>query len=111
MERPDAVGMTHTIRLRGFWEITSDGKLTTHGRNFGRPRTFGAEERVWLVCNLLPGPAEASVNGRVVGSITATGPFAADITDLVQHRNSVTFTVNSVQTLGEVMLEIRSSTS
>ena len=103
--------MTHTIRLRGFWDTSSDGTRTTHSRNFGRPRTLNAGERVWLVCTSVPGPAEVSVNGRVVGAVIEAGPLAADITESLQQRNTARFTLGSEGPLGEIALEIRGATS
>jgi hypothetical protein len=97
----------HTIRLRGFWETSSDGTRTCHTRKFGRPRTLDSAERVWLVCESVPGPAEVSVNGQTVGTLTQADPFAADITDSLRERNAVLFAVASDQPLGELVLEIR----
>lgn len=103
--------MMHTIRLRGFWDISSDGTRTTHSRSFGRPRRLDAGERVWLVCTTVPASAEVSINGQVVGSVDKKGPFAADITESLQQRNSVEFTLSSEGDLGEVTLEMRPLTS
>ena len=97
----------HTIRLRGFWESTSDGVHTRYARNFGRPRTLDTEERVWLVCESVPGSAEVSVNGQPVGSLNQANSFAADITDTLRERNAVVFLVASCEPLGELVLEIR----
>jgi hypothetical protein len=99
--------VNHKIHLRGFWDTSSAGTGKAHSRNFGRPRTLGPGERVWLVCASVPGPAEASVNGQPAGSAPESGPFAADITDLLRPRNTVVFTVASTEALGEVTLEIR----
>jgi hypothetical protein len=99
----------HSIRLRDFWDTSSDGVRTTHARKFGRPRTADPGERVWLVCASVPGPAEVSVNGRPVGTLAAAGPFAADVTDLLLPRNVVAFAVESDQSLGEVAVEIRAA--
>jgi hypothetical protein len=101
--------ITHSIRLRGFWETSSDGVRTTHARQFGRPRTADPGERVWLVCGSVPGPAEVSVNGQLIGTLAAAGPFAADVTDLLLPRNAVRFAVESDQSLGEVAVEIRAT--
>lgn len=103
--------MPHTIRLRGFWETATDGTRTNHTRKFGRPRTLDAGERVWLVCSALPGTTVAFVNGQVVGETTESGPFAADITDLLQNRNEVRFAVASDVPPGDVSVEIRAGTS
>jgi beta-galactosidase/beta-glucuronidase len=98
----------HTIRLRGAWEATTADGCVRYARKFGRPRTLGPGERVWLVCGAIPGPAEVRVNGERVG--TAEGgnrPFAADITHLLNPRNEVVFDTRSAEPLGEVALEIR----
>ena len=101
--------MIHTIRLRGGWISTSDGCRVIHARNFGRPRTLDANERVWLVCENVAGPSEIRVNGERVGRTSEVEPFAADITDHLQPRNRVELTIGSNEVLGEVALEIRSS--
>jgi len=97
----------HRIRLGPPWEVTADGATTCHSRNFGRPRTLGPGERVWLVCESVPGPVAVSVNGQVVGTPAASGPFAADVTDLLRPRNTVAFAVASGAPLGGVAIEIR----
>ena len=99
----------HTIRLRDFWETSSDGTRTVHARKFGRPR-LAAAERVWVVCESVPGPAEVTVNGRPAGATTAAGPFAADITDLLSPRSTLAFAVTSGGPLGAVAIEIRAAT-
>ena len=103
--------MTHIIRLRGHWESASDGARTSHTRKFGRPRTLDAGERVWLVCSTLPAAAVASVNGLVAGETIESGPFAADITDLLRIRNEVRLAVTPDASFGDVSLEIRAETS
>src|SRR5262245_31432103 len=98
----------HTIRLRGAWGVTSDARSRTqHTRNFGRPRTLDADERLWLVCAHVPGAGEVFVNGEIVGTLTSAGPFAVDITGRLLPRNTVAFVVASAEALGEVVLEIR----
>jgi len=101
--------MTHIIRLRGAWESTSSSATTHHSRKFGRPRTLEAHERVWLVCENVPGPNEVSINGKVIGGSREKGPFAVDITDVLEPRNQVLFSVDSSDPLGEVTLEIRAN--
>jgi hypothetical protein len=100
---PDAV---HRIRLRGFWEATAlaDGR-ERYRRSFGRPRTLDPDERAWLVCDRVPGPATVAVNGTQVGSVEAVGLFAFDVTELLRPRNEVV-----IETTGEpseVAMEIR----
>lgn len=97
----------HTIRLRGGWTSTPAGAAVRHTRPFGRPRTLDPGERLWLVCAWLPGPAEVFVNGGCVGRGQTAGPFAADITDRLQPRNTVEFVVAGTGSPGEVALEIR----
>lgn len=98
---------THAIRLGPPWQAAANDGGVQHVRKFGRPRSLDAAERVWLVCEHVPGPAEVRVNGTVVGSPEASGPFATDITSLLQPRNEVAFVVASDGPLGAVALEIR----
>jgi hypothetical protein len=99
---------THRIRLRGSWETTSDAGHTTHTRRFGRPRTLEPGERVWLVCDSIPAPAAVLLNGTPVGTTSAPGPLAVDVTSSLSPRNEVRIGVASAEPLGEVVLEIRS---
>ena len=98
----------HTIRLGPPWQTATTDSGTHHARKFGRPRALDANERVWLVCAHVPGPAEVRVNGTTVGAPGADGPFAADVTAHLQPRNEVVFAVASAGPLGGVALEIRS---
>ncbi|MBX9624512.1 MAG: GNAT family N-acetyltransferase [Gemmataceae bacterium] len=91
--------MTHRIRLGPPWEVSAAGGCVTHRRRFGRPRTLDPGERVWLVCESVPGPATVAVNGHLLGSAEA------DITDLLLPRNEVV--IDADGPLGEVRLEIR----
>lgn len=95
----------HTIRLGPPWTVTTTETGTRHARKFGRPRTLDADERLWLVCDHVPGPAEVHLNGAIVGTIEG-GPFATDITAHLLPRNEVVFTVSGVA-LGAVALEVR----
>ena len=47
------------------------------------------------------------MNGEAVGTPDAPGPFATDITSLLQPRNEVVFAVTSDAPLGAVVLEVR----
>ena len=96
--------MPHVIRLGPPWEVSAAGGRTTHRRRFGRPRTLGPGERVWLVGDAIPGPATVSLNGHPLGP--AAGPFAADITASLLPRNEVV--IDADGPLGEVRLEISS---
>jgi hypothetical protein len=98
---------THRIRLGPPWEVTAAGGRARHARKFGRPRTLGAAERVWLVCDSVPGPADVLVNGEPVGSVAEVGAFAVDITPLLKPRNEVVIDTASADTPAEVALEIR----
>src|SRR5687768_4324963 len=95
---------THSIRLGPPWQTTTSDVGTRHARKFGRPRTLDANERLWLVCEHVPGAAEVRVNGTAVGSLDASGPFAADVTALLRPRNEVSFAVASDGSLGAVAL-------
>ena len=98
----------HTIKLGPPWVVTAIGGETRHARKFGSPRTLDTNERVWLVCEHVPAPAEVFVNGNSVGATATQGAFAADVTSLLAPRNEVVFVVASEQPLGAVALEIRS---
>lgn len=95
----------HTIRLGPPWTVTTADAGARHARKFGRPRTLDADERLWLVCDHVPGPAEVHLNGTLVGAIEG-GPFAADITAHLLPRNEVVFAVPA-GALGAVALEVR----
>ena len=97
----------HQIRLGPPWQTTTTDTGARHARKFGRPRTLDANERLWLVCEHLPGPAAVRVNGTAVGTSDAPGPFAIDITSLLQPRNEVVLVVASNGPLGPVALEVR----
>jgi hypothetical protein len=97
----------HTIRLGSPWDVTAVEGGTRHARKFGRPRTLEADERVWLVCDRVPGAAEVRVNSVLVAQVTASEPVACDITHLLQPRNEVVILAASVEPLGAVTLEIR----
>ena len=97
----------HTIRLGPPWEVTPVAGATQHSRKFGRPRTLDANERLWIVCAHLPPAARVLVNSQLVGMVSTAGPFAADITELLQPRNTVVLLVESADALGEVALEVR----
>jgi hypothetical protein len=101
---------THTIRLGPPWEVVAEAGRTRHTRNFGQPRTLDPGERVWLVCESIPGPAEVAVNGTIVGTTEAPGAFAIEITGRLRPRNKLVVAVASGEPLGAVALEIRPST-
>lgn len=95
--------MSHSIRLGPPWEVSAAGGRVTHRRKFGRPRSLDPGERVWLICDAVPGPAAVSLNGEPLGE--AAGPFSADITDLMRPRNDLTIDA-ATGPLGGVRLEI-----
>jgi hypothetical protein len=97
----------HRIRLGPPWEVTATDSGTRHTRKFGRPRMLDANERLWLICDHVPGAAEVRVNGTPVGALEAAGPFAADLTDFLRQRNEVAFAVVADGSLGAVTLEVR----
>jgi len=100
----------HTIRLRGAWKIErrADGSAVFE-RDFGSPRTLDAGERVWVVCERVPGNGVASVNGIEIGDAVSGSAFAADATEPLLPRNRVRFELMAVgdAELGEVGLEFR----
>jgi hypothetical protein len=99
--------MAHIIRLRGAWETITSTDVFRHSRNFGRPRTLEVHERVWLVCQNVPGSTEVILNGWVIGERREEGGFEVEITNLLQHRNQIVFSSTSNNPLGEVSIEIR----
>lgn len=99
----------HTIRLGPPWVITPVAGGAVHARKFGAPRTLDANERVWLVCERVPGAATVSLNGAPLGTLADAGPFAADVTDALRARNEIAFAVTGSEPLGPVALEIRSA--
>jgi hypothetical protein len=99
----------HAIRLGPPWQVTATEGGTRHARKFGRPRALESNERLWFVCEHVPGAGEVRVNGELVGATGSSGPFASDITTLLLPRNEVALTVASDAGLGAVVLEIRTS--
>ena len=80
----------HTIRLRGFWDVTPlpNGR-TQHRRRFGKPRTLDANESLWLVCPHELSAAMVLLNGEPVGTSSQLEPLAVDLTARLQPRNEV----------------------
>ena len=104
--------MVHRIRLRGAWRIERcDDGSATFERSFGSPRTLDDGERVWLVCDAVPGNGVVLVNGIRIGDAVAGSAFEADVTGVMRTRNCVRFESDGVgeRELGEVGLEFRSS--
>jgi hypothetical protein len=99
--------MSHTIRLRGFWEVVEAGEHSTHSRNFGKPRLPDETEHIWLVCSALPARTEVYLNGNLIATTAVPGPFEADITTGLLPRNIVSFTTPRGEFPGEVGMEIR----
>jgi hypothetical protein len=99
--------MSHTIRLRGFWEVVEAGGHATHSRNFGKPRLPDETEHIWLVCSALPAATQVHLNGDLIATTAASGPFELGITTQLLGRNTVSFTVPRGEYPGEVALEIR----
>jgi hypothetical protein len=100
--------MPHVIRLRDHWTVTGRPGGNDHVRKFGRPGRLAASERVWLVLAHVPGPAEVSLNGRMIGALADAGRFEADVTGRLAERNTVAVSVASTEALGEVTVEVRS---
>ena len=98
----------HTIRLRGFWDVTPlpNGR-TQHRRRFGKPRTLDATESLWLVCPHPLDSATVFLNGEPVGTSTQLEPLAVDLTAKLQPRNEVAIEFNGDSELNDVVLEIR----
>ena len=90
----------HRIRLAGFWTATptADGRVE-HARSFGRPRTLGEGETLWVVTAT---PGEVSVNGEFLGS----GVEVMVGVELLPRSRLAIVTTSG---LGEVALEVRAS--
>ena len=88
----------HRIRLAGFWTATptADGRVE-HARSFGRPRTLGEGETLWVVTAT---PGEVSINGVALG----TGSEVQVGVEL-QPRNRLA--IVTAGELGDVALEVR----
>lgn len=99
--------MPHTIRLRGFWQILEEEERTIYSRNFGKPRLPDDSEHIWLTSTSLPVQTEVRLNGDLVATTVAAGPFGVDITPRIRGRNSVSFTLDRGGSPAEVALEIR----
>jgi hypothetical protein len=106
-DQQSRAAVVHVIRLRGGWQTIPDGERVLHSRNFGRPRTLDPNERLWLVCARVPGPAEVILNGGEPIPVVESGPVAVDITESLRPRNVVVFRLAFPEPLGEVELEIR----
>jgi hypothetical protein len=80
----------HPIRLRGFWQPspTPDGGVR-FCRKFGRPRLTDPRERVWLICEDCPESAVLSLNGTVIGRVTAAQRLAVEVTKTLAERNEL----------------------
>jgi hypothetical protein len=91
----------HRMTLRPPWESEplSDGR-TRHRRRFGRPRTLGEGETVWLVGEAT---GEVWLNGVKLGE--SDGTFAFDVTNKLDMRNEVSVTASGP--LGAVAVEVQ----
>jgi hypothetical protein len=130
----------HRIRLRGPWDcepldrlsggdVPSPGRMTLpcrwrdgglpdfagrvrFRRRFGHPGRIDTFERVWLTCAGIETSADVSLNGHVIAR-GVEGPFAFEVTPLLQVRNEliaeVTGQAESGGLWGEVALEVRCS--
>ena len=99
--------MSHTIRLRGFWDISAAGGQTVHSRKFGQPRLPDKTERVWLTFSSLPAASEVRLNGELIVSTVTSGSVETDVTECLLVRNAVAIAVPAGETPGEIALEIR----
>lgn len=93
----------HRMTLRPPWEEEPlpDGR-TRFRRRFGRPRTLGEGETVWLVGET-PSGAEVTLNGEPLGE--SDWRFAFDVTTRLNVRNEITIT--AAGQLGPVAVEVR----
>jgi hypothetical protein len=97
------VSEPHRMTLRPPWEQEAlpDGRVRFR-RRFGRPRTLGANETVWLVGDV-PTGAEVRLNGELLG--VAGERFAFEVTTRLDVRNEVIVTATGP--LGPVAVEVR----
>ncbi len=93
----------HRMTLRPPWETEAlpDGR-TRHRRRFGRPRTLGDGETVWLVGEAT---GEVWLNGVKLGD--SAGTFAFDVTSKLNVRNEVNITATGP--IGPVAVEVRTA--
>ena len=97
----------HTIRLRGFWEVTPQPEgRTRHTRRFGKPRTLDANESLWLVSSTTHAVA-VTLNGHPIGNASAYQPLAIDLTVNLQPRNEIAIDTQTDGELTDITLEIR----
>lgn len=91
----------HRMTLRPPWESAPlpDGR-TRHRRRFGRPRTLGDGETVWLVGEAT---GEVWLNGEQLGE--SDGTFAFDVTGKLEVRNEMSITATGG--IGPVAVEVR----
>lgn len=90
----------HRMTLRPPWEQEPlpDGR-TRHRRRFGRPRTLGENETVWLVGEA---SGEVRLNGEPLGA--CDGRFAFDVTNRLNPRNELA--IDTAGELGPVAVEV-----
>lgn len=128
----------HRIRLRGPWDcvpvetrgggilpaarrVTMPGRFADHGlasftgrarfvRKFGYPGRIDDLERIWLTCAGFDGTARIELNDILLAR-EQRGPFALDVTALMEPHNMLAVTVAADTEhgglWGEVALEIR----
>jgi hypothetical protein len=92
MERPAAERVTplHRIRLGPPWLESSSAGRRVLTRKFGRPRTLGPGECIWLVLPNLPPDSLVTLNEIALPSAGRESSFfEADVTDRLQPRNEV----------------------
>ena len=81
-------------------------------RRFGFPGRIDAHERVWLVGQGMAGPANISLQGELLGTITS-GRFAFEVTPRLRDRNllQVTLGVDASRTdlWDDIALEVRAT--
>ncbi len=103
------MAVIHRIRLRGWPSTPTDHGTTVFSRSFGAPRTVDPEETIWLVCESSPANGSVLLNSKLIGVMVEGGPFATEITTVLQPRNLVTFEVHGAEVcvLEEMVLEFR----
>jgi hypothetical protein len=91
----------HVIKLRDHWQAVVDETHTRVSRNFGAPRR--TNEHVLLVATVSHAGA-VKVNEHE--TTIAAGRMTLDITEALQPRNRVTFTLPAAGAVSEVAIEM-----
>lgn len=99
--------MAHSISLAAQWSRrTRDDGAAILERRFGAPRQADADQTVWLV-GTAPGDGTLAVNDVELCTLAAGHAFEAEITALLQPRNTARMLLAADAATLDVRLEIR----